>query len=229
MNSLTISSRLKKATLSALSGAALLFSMVSAADAALVTIGYGVDAAPVVVASGNNTANFTDGATVLITASSAPLLPTDLLNSTSLNIQNLAGIHDATVVVTAQNLLTPLGFSAIQSSFTSNVLPEGWTVTESTFIDAGNGLFTGALLSTQDFNAIGTSVQTAIGNAGAGPFFSVTQLYQIHSTGVGSALSTINMSAVPEASTWAMMILGFIGVGFMAYRRKDKQAGFRFA
>jgi hypothetical protein len=27
-------------------------------------------------------------------------------------------------------------------------------------------------------------------------------------------------TAVPEASTWAMMILGFAGVGFMAYRRK---------
>lgn len=27
-------------------------------------------------------------------------------------------------------------------------------------------------------------------------------------------------SAVPEPSTWAMMILGFCGVGFMAYRRK---------
>ena len=30
--------------------------------------------------------------------------------------------------------------------------------------------------------------------------------------------------AVPEPSTWAMMILGFIGVGFMAYRRKSKGA-----
>lgn len=28
-------------------------------------------------------------------------------------------------------------------------------------------------------------------------------------------------AAVPEASTWAMMILGFAGVGFMAYRRKS--------
>jgi len=27
--------------------------------------------------------------------------------------------------------------------------------------------------------------------------------------------------AVPEPSTWAMMILGFCGVGFMAYRRKQ--------
>ena len=31
-------------------------------------------------------------------------------------------------------------------------------------------------------------------------------------------------SGVPEPSTWAMMILGFAGVGFTAYRRKSKQA-----
>ena len=35
-------------------------------------------------------------------------------------------------------------------------------------------------------------------------------------------------SAVPEASTWAMMILGFLGIGFMAYRRKSPSA-FRLA
>lgn len=29
---------------------------------------------------------------------------------------------------------------------------------------------------------------------------------------------------VPEPSTWAMMILGFCGIGFMAYRRKTKPA-----
>jgi PEP-CTERM motif-containing protein len=29
----------------------------------------------------------------------------------------------------------------------------------------------------------------------------------------------VSMRAVPEPSTWAMMILGFVGVGFMAYRR----------
>jgi PEP-CTERM motif len=35
-------------------------------------------------------------------------------------------------------------------------------------------------------------------------------------------------SAVPEPSTWAMMILGFMGVGFMAYRRRGQQ-NFRLA
>jgi hypothetical protein len=36
-------------------------------------------------------------------------------------------------------------------------------------------------------------------------------------------------SAVPEPSTWAMLILGFCGVGFMAYRRKPNGAAIRLA
>ena len=34
----------------------------------------------------------------------------------------------------------------------------------------------------------------------------------------------IATSSVPEPSTWAMMIFGFAGIGFMAYRRKLKPA-----
>ena len=34
---------------------------------------------------------------------------------------------------------------------------------------------------------------------------------------------------VPEPSTWAMMILGFFGVGFMAYRRKQNGPALRVA
>ncbi len=39
--------------------------------------------------------------------------------------------------------------------------------------------------------------------------------------GFGAAAVT---GGVPEPSTWAMMILGFAGIGFMAYRRKSKPA-----
>lgn len=47
----------------------------------------------------------------------------------------------------------------------------------------------------------------------------VAQGYSIvTSDGIGNSL-TVN--AVPESSTWAMMILGFFGLGFMAYRRKN--------
>ena len=37
---------------------------------------------------------------------------------------------------------------------------------------------------------------------------------------IGNLLDNVSVSAVPEPSTWAMMILGFFGLGFMSYRRK---------
>jgi hypothetical protein len=36
------------------------------------------------------------------------------------------------------------------------------------------------------------------------------------------------LSAVPEVSTWCMLLIGFAGIGFAAYRRKNNMA-FRFA
>jgi len=33
-----------------------------------------------------------------------------------------------------------------------------------------------------------------------------------------------NVSAVPEPTTWAMMLLGFAGIGFLAYRRRPQPA-----
>ena len=36
------------------------------------------------------------------------------------------------------------------------------------------------------------------------------------------------VAAVPEPATWAMLILGFLGIGFVAYRRKP-DAGMRIA
>jgi hypothetical protein len=65
-------------------------------------------------------------------------------------------------------------------------------------------------------------------------------------TGIGSdtlKISAINSPAfyyvddvsvnavggVPEPSTWAMLILGFAGIGFMAYRRRNKDALLRVA
>ncbi len=40
----------------------------------------------------------------------------------------------------------------------------------------------------------------------------------------GTSLVEYGVAAVPEPTTWAMMILGFAGIGFMAYRRKSKPA-----
>jgi hypothetical protein len=40
----------------------------------------------------------------------------------------------------------------------------------------------------------------------------------------GIMLDAVAVSAVPELSTWAMMLIGFAGVGFVAYRRSKKAA-----
>jgi hypothetical protein len=42
-------------------------------------------------------------------------------------------------------------------------------------------------------------------------------------------LDGVSVSSVPEPSTWAMMILGFCGIGFMAYRRKQNGSAFSAA
>jgi len=52
-----------------------------------------------------------------------------------------------------------------------------------------------------------------------------TGIYATGPGGQGFGYSQAQVTgAVPEPSTWAMMILGFCGLGFMAYRRKSKPA-----
>jgi PEP-CTERM motif len=66
-------------------------------------------------------------------------------------------------------------------------------------------------------------------NAGGGGFVYAT----LGNTqfGIGSENFTLEASVapVPEPSTWAMMILGFCGLGFMAYRRKQNGTAFSAA
>ena len=40
----------------------------------------------------------------------------------------------------------------------------------------------------------------------------------------GAVIGDVSISAIPEPTTWAMMIIGFLGLGLMAYRRKSKGA-----
>jgi hypothetical protein len=53
-----------------------------------------------------------------------------------------------------------------------------------------------------------------------GSSFSFTGVYSLGGDNFGEG--TFNISAVPEPSTWAMMILGFAGIGFLAHRRARK-------
>ena len=59
------------------------------------------------------------------------------------------------------------------------------------------------------------------GNGGTPALFAVDVINGAGTT--GNAGATAFSPAVPETSTWAMMILGFMGVGFLAYRRRGQQ------
>jgi hypothetical protein len=61
-----------------------------------------------------------------------------------------------------------------------------------------------------------------------GPFTFVISDALAAASGNDFAIDDLVISPVPEASTWAMMLLGFAGIGFMAYRRKNRFA-FRLA
>lgn len=62
-------------------------------------------------------------------------------------------------------------------------------------------------------------------SASIDPFLSIDPAFLLDNPGFSLEFSSgiVNVSAVPEPSTWAMMILGFAGIGSMAYRRKSKR------
>ncbi len=72
-------------------------------------------------------------------------------------------------------------------------------------------------------NAVNTGSQVDFWTENDGP--STASIGGIVNEGIGSeSFQILGVAAVPEPSTWAMMILGFFAVGFMAYRRKSQTA-----
>jgi hypothetical protein len=81
-----------------------------------------------------------------------------------------------------------------------------------------------------DGTAIGTwnVVSLGIGEEGQTTVGANQVAAQINSLTVGT---TSAVAAVPEASTWAMLVLGFAGLGLLSYRRTHRNGGLnlRFA
>jgi hypothetical protein len=134
----------------------------------------------------------------LITASGNPdLPPPGILNSNALNTSSTTAGTLVVYVTSQGNTLTP-GSWLFSTGFTENLFQTGWSVTQETYFDAGNGLFAlTTLLGTATFSGTGLAVDSAAQsvNVGAGPF-SVTHVYTIAASGAGQALSTISL-AVP--------------------------------
>lgn len=128
------------------------------------------------------------------------------------------------------------------------------TVSGSFTVDTASTTLTGSVTLTGAGPLAGLySSQHTFGNneadfGGSNPIFNIIQDLKFHFGGAfgGSSYSSVFVeidalgntanvfdlailngsivATVPEPSTWAMMLLGFCGLGFMAYRRKDKLA-----
>ena len=86
------------------------------------------------------------------------------------------------------------------------------------------GVYTFSAQATGPFDGSGTNGDTMVVAAGLQngqpvEFITEVAIGQFFSNSFADFLLT---TAVPEPSTWAMMILGFAGVGFTAYRRRNR-------
>ena len=199
--------------------------LASPAKADLITVSATVDAfAPVVVTSlGLPTLSI--GGAVLPDFSfnqgdfnSKGILPAGgVLTSNTINLQQVAtGSHTLVLDVTATGLSGPNSLQSILNSFSVSFMTPGWTVEEQTFINgvlqADTGIFSGSADSASSFSS-----------AFLGTTFTAEEKYTIMSNGLGGFNGGIGeaIAAVPEPSTWAMMLLGFVGITFMGMRRRS--------
>jgi hypothetical protein len=143
------------------------------------------------------------------------LAPPGILSSNTLDVdQTATGTHTLVLDITATGLAGPNALQDFLSSFSVSGQTAGWSVIERTTINgvtlATTPLFTGVSDSAFSTNA-----------AFAGALFTADEHYTITSVGEGSFNGGIDISAaVPEPSTWGMMLLGFVGLAFAFHKRR---------
>jgi hypothetical protein len=164
----------------------------------------------------------TDSFTVTTDAIGTPPLASGSLLTDTIDV-NASASGTLIVWVTETGLTSPLGEVKFTSGLTSNLLGGAISaVTLSTFVSPTDGVSppNGTPLATAAFAGLGTNTSSTVENPGTGPY-SLQEVFVIHALGAGDANLTIDLTsaAIPEPSTWAMMLLGFSGLGFLGYRK----------
>ena len=82
--------------------------------------------------------------------------------------------------------------------------------------------FSGTLVDSAPLTFGGSAYTASFSDIlGPGTYYAeITGNVNVRFLGVGGTVTT--SSAVPEASTWAMLVLGFVGLGYAAVRRSSK-------
>lgn len=157
-----------------------------------------------------------------------PLLLQPSLLTQSVNIGQAGGTGGTFSIYITQTDLNALS-GALTSTFTSNTISNA-TVALSTYYSAANTLFGGTLLQSSSFTGTGTFA--GVNAVALNLPFSETVRYDItFGPGGGNFNGTANLTslAVPEPTTWGMMILGFVGLGYAVRRRPRTTIRVRYA
>jgi hypothetical protein len=147
------------------------------------------------------------------------------------------GFAQVTIDTAANTMDVNVTFSGLTSGTTAShihccIAPggnAGVVTTTPTFTGFPSGVTSGTydhtfdLTSGSSYNPAFVTAIGSVSNAEAALLagLSAGEAYlNIHTTNFPAGEIRGFLHAVPEPSTWAMMILGFAGIGFMAYRRR---------
>jgi hypothetical protein len=205
--------------------AAILIS--AAANAAVVVTVGGVaagDGSGLTSAFGT-TYNFNVGGTF---ASFDVLVPASLLRTGSSPSQFAAPFNDQTQYISIGTNPTPQTTELMLNGFT-NYIGLYWgsidTYNNIKITDQSGAVYN---INTANYAVIGPSngSQLADGSKYVNILSSIGITDVVFSsTNKAFEFDNLTVAAVPEASTWVMMILGFFGLGFFGYRKSSKNAG----
>jgi hypothetical protein len=149
----------------------------------------------------------------LIVDSHASLSSTNLVDGSGSSLDLSVGYQTIAYLGASTSGLAVLGGSGSISG-PASVLSITQTLSEQSNTDIFVHMYVSAVIQGNTVESAGAFLDPIFF---IDPTFAGANKYSIEtSPGIG------NVSAVPEPSTWAMMILGFAGVGFMAYRQKSQ-------
>jgi hypothetical protein len=142
---------------------------------------------------------------------SAPIPPTNFHNTEPFNLSADAGFWFSNTQVTIYN--NDQTFAAFDSTMSFDFK---FTNENITGVSVNSTSSSSDFLDVSSLSIINPNEFTLQVAAGVAPAYLSTLVLDVTTDG--------SVGAVPEPSTWAMMFLGFAGIGLMAYRRKSKLA-----
>jgi hypothetical protein len=166
-------------------------------------------------------------AAIGVLANGPNLIPNPDLSSVTLDISagsGFSGTHTLTIDIFQTGVSAPAGATESSTFTVNNLIGTPGPATLSDFINGTNSSL-GTLLNSKTFPA-GTVSDTVLVTSTLGTKLTAdAEEFAITFSRRGqSANDTIQLttSNVPEPSTWVMMALGFVGLGYTAVRRRSK-------